>query len=77
MTEQWHPKVTYCEGERCRYAGETYEAKFDLVRGLKPVGHLSQKFWRKVSTIRPTKANDSVTGRKLTNGYLTRSMSHL
>ncbi|AZO75020.1 MAG: hypothetical protein E5V92_01960 [Mesorhizobium sp.] len=74
--EPWDPKMTYTEGERVRFCGEVYEAKFDLVRGTKPYGPLSEKFWRRVPTVRPSKANDGFTGRKLTNGYLTRSMSH-
>ena len=74
--EPWHPLKTYNEGERVRFCGETYEAKFDLVRGTKPYGPLSEKFWRRVSTVRLSKGNDSFSGRKLTNGYLTRSMSH-
>ncbi|UCI17026.1 hypothetical protein FJ970_18000 [Mesorhizobium sp. B2-1-8] len=72
--QDWHSQVSYRENERCRYAGQIWEAKFDLTRGLKPVGHLSEKFWRRVSTVPPVKA--SRDGRKTTNGYLTRSMSH-
>ncbi|RWC10779.1 MAG: hypothetical protein EOS52_23710 [Mesorhizobium sp.] len=73
MTEQWHPKVSYREGERCKYAGEVFEARFDLTRGLKPVGPLSEKFWRRVSIVPPVKANGISSGKKPT-GYLTRAM---
>ncbi|TPK71591.1 hypothetical protein FJ527_26480 [Mesorhizobium sp. B2-4-18] len=55
MSDPWHPLVTYTEGERCRYLGETYQAKFDLTRGLKPTGHLAEKFWRKLPTIAVSK----------------------
>ena len=77
MTEPWHPKVSYRGGERCKYAGEVYEAKFDLTRGLKPVGPLSEKFWRRVSIVGPMKANGSrpsSAGRKAPVGYLTRAL---
>lgn len=55
MTEPWNKLVSYREGERCRYCGDTWEAKFDLVRGTKPIGPLSEKFWRRVSLVRPVK----------------------
>jgi hypothetical protein len=51
VSEPWHPLITYREGERCRFLGKTFEARVDLCRGLKPVGHLSEKFWRQVPTI--------------------------
>lgn len=67
-TEQWHPLKTYSEGERCRYGGKLFEARFDLTRGLKPVGPLSQKFWRSLPTVKTDSSRTSFTGRKLTNG---------
>ncbi|TPN38689.1 hypothetical protein FKO01_05005 [Mesorhizobium sp. B2-3-3] len=68
--------MTYIEGERCRYLGETYEAKFDLTRGLPPIGPLSEKFWRRVSTISVPKSTtgSQPSSRKQPSGYMTRAM---
>ncbi|MER8644681.1 hypothetical protein [Mesorhizobium sp. M1252] len=72
MTDQWHPKISYREGERCRLNGKLYEARFDLCRGLKPTGHLSEKFWRSLPTV-SAKATVPAS-RKAPSGYLTRDM---
>ncbi|MFD2053776.1 hypothetical protein ACFSQT_11975 [Mesorhizobium calcicola] len=78
MTDAWNKLITYSEGERCRFFGETFEAKFDLVRGLKPIGPLSSKFWRRVSTVHVPKAKTAQPSgspsRKQPTGYLTRAV---
>ncbi|ESY70002.1 MULTISPECIES: hypothetical protein [Mesorhizobium] len=73
MTDAWNRLISYREGERCRHNGKLFEARFDLCRGLKPIGPHAEKFWRTLPTL-PVKATATV--RKQPGGYLTRSMSH-
>ncbi|RUU99677.1 hypothetical protein EOA60_03100 [Mesorhizobium sp. M1A.F.Ca.IN.020.06.1.1] len=75
MTDQWNKLVSYRENERCRYNGVVYEAKFDLVRGMRPAGPLWEKFWRRVPTIPVKSQPSSYVGRKAPSGYITRDMS--
>lgn len=50
--EPWHPRERYYEGERCSWQGESYEARFDLPKGIKPTGEPdSHRFWKKVSVL--------------------------
>lgn len=75
MADPWHPLVSYREGERCRYLGTTYQAKFDLIRGIKPVGALSEKFWRPLPSVSvPKSSNTNSTNRKQPSGYIRRDM---
>ncbi|ESY72802.1 hypothetical protein X743_14955 [Mesorhizobium sp. LNHC252B00] len=76
MIDQWNRLISYRENERCKYAGQIFEAKFDLTRGLRPIGPLSEKFWRRVPTV-PAKSQPlSYAGRKSPAGYITRDMGH-
>lgn len=76
MTDLWNPKMSYVEGERCRYGGAIYEARFDLCRGLKPNGAFSEKFWRRVPTI-PAKSQASpYAERGAPAGYITRALGY-
>lgn len=73
MAEQWNVEKTYLAGERCRYKGEVYEARFDLCRRLRPEGTHHEKFWRKLPRISvPFVKQSSV--RQPPTGYLTRDM---
>lgn len=63
MSEPWHSERSYFEGDRVRYGGKTYRAKMDLIRGLRPVGHLSEKFWREEPTIAVSKSVSTGAGR--------------
>ncbi|MBZ9910485.1 hypothetical protein LB557_31425 [Mesorhizobium sp. BR115XR7A] len=77
MSAEWNKLITYREGERCRFKGVVLQAKFDLVRGLRPDGDHWRKFWQIVPTITPMKATaakPSYAGRKGPSPYLTRAL---
>lgn len=48
MTPAWNDQRSYRAGERVKWYGDLFEARFDLCRGIKPTGTLSEKFWRRL-----------------------------